>query len=260
MRPVLDALPPSEPEPHLHLGHRGAERADEGRPLRRHLPRDARAPDADLGLRRAGAVPAERKYAFPFVLLGTVAFLIGAAFCYLVVLPTMFKFLLSSGDTAPIKARVERARAVEVEALRFARSGDFDRAANLARRGGPAAHGDGRRPRSPRRTGSPTARWSCRPASTPRAGWWTPPATGSAWPRRRRCGSRWRERIEAVDAFQSGSAWEGLGGARAVRLAPRRCRGSQGSAGGAGCGRCRRRSPPVRARWPRRPGPARCSP
>jgi sec-independent protein translocase protein TatC len=44
----------------------------------------------------------------------------------------MFRFLLSSGDTAPIKARVERARAVEAEALRFARSGDFDRAANLA--------------------------------------------------------------------------------------------------------------------------------
>jgi sec-independent protein translocase protein TatC len=78
-----------------------------------------------------GLYPRERKYAFPFVLLGTMAFLIGATFCYLVVLPTMFRFLLSSGDTGPIKARVERARAVEQEALRFVRSGDFARAANL---------------------------------------------------------------------------------------------------------------------------------
>jgi sec-independent protein translocase protein TatC len=79
-----------------------------------------------------GLYPRERKYAFPFVLLGTLAFLIGATFCYLVVLPTMFNFLLTSGNTAPIKARVERARAMELEALRFARSGDFDRAASIA--------------------------------------------------------------------------------------------------------------------------------
>jgi sec-independent protein translocase protein TatC len=79
-----------------------------------------------------GLYPRERKYAFPFVLLGSIAFLLGATFCYLVVLPTMFNFLLSSGETGPIKARVERARAVELEALRFARSGDFERAANLA--------------------------------------------------------------------------------------------------------------------------------
>ncbi len=79
-----------------------------------------------------GLYPRERRYAFPFVLLGTIAFIIGATFCYVVVLPTMFNFLLSSGNTAPIKARIERARAMELEALRFARSGDFDRAANIA--------------------------------------------------------------------------------------------------------------------------------
>lgn len=79
-----------------------------------------------------GLYPRERKYAFPFVLLGSIAFLLGATFCYLVVLPTMFNFLLSSGETGPIKARVERGRAVELETLRFARSGDFERAANLA--------------------------------------------------------------------------------------------------------------------------------
>ena len=79
-----------------------------------------------------GLYPRERKYALPFVLSGTLAFVLGATFCYLVVLPTMFNFLLTSGETGPIRNRVERAQAVEVEALRFARSGDFDRAANLA--------------------------------------------------------------------------------------------------------------------------------
>jgi len=79
-----------------------------------------------------GLYPKERRYAMPFVLLGSVAFLLGATFCYTVVLPTMFRFLLTSGETAPIKARLEHARAVEAEALRFARLGDFDRAGSLA--------------------------------------------------------------------------------------------------------------------------------
>jgi sec-independent protein translocase protein TatC len=79
-----------------------------------------------------GLYPRERRYASPFILLGTLAFLLGAAFCYLVLLPTMFRFLLNSGETAPIKARIEHARAIEEEALRFARLDDFQRAANLA--------------------------------------------------------------------------------------------------------------------------------
>src|SRR5262249_57937073 len=79
-----------------------------------------------------GLYPRERRYASPFILLGTVAFLLGAAFCYLVLLPTMFKFLLTSGDTAPVKARIEHGRAIEEEALRFVRHDDFQRAANLA--------------------------------------------------------------------------------------------------------------------------------
>jgi sec-independent protein translocase protein TatC len=79
-----------------------------------------------------GLYPRERRYASPFILLGTLAFLIGAAFCYLVLLPTMFKFLLTSGETGPIKARIEHARAAEEEALRFLRLDDFQRAANLS--------------------------------------------------------------------------------------------------------------------------------
>ena len=79
-----------------------------------------------------GLYPKERRYASPFILLGTLAFLLGAAFCYTVLLPTMFRFLLTSGETGPIKARIEHARALEEEALRFARLDDFQRAANLA--------------------------------------------------------------------------------------------------------------------------------
>lgn len=79
-----------------------------------------------------GLYPRERRYASPFILLGTLAFLTGAAFCYLVLLPTMFKFLLNSGDTGPIKARIEHAQAIDEEVLRFARLDDFQRAANLA--------------------------------------------------------------------------------------------------------------------------------
>ena len=36
----------------------------------------------------------ERKLASPFIVFGTLAFLAGAAFCYLAVLPQMFQFLL----------------------------------------------------------------------------------------------------------------------------------------------------------------------
>lgn len=79
-----------------------------------------------------GLYPKERRYAMPFVVLGSLAFVLGATFCYTVMLPTMFRFLLTSGETGPLKARVEHARAMEAEALRFARLGDFDRAGSLA--------------------------------------------------------------------------------------------------------------------------------
>ena len=132
MRPVLDALPPSE---RSLIYTSGIEELNVLMKVGLYAGIFLSTPvllSQIWGFVAPGLYPRERKYAFPFVLLGTVAFLIGATFCYLVVLPTMFNFLLSSGDTAPIKARVERARAVEAEALRFARSGDFDRAANLA--------------------------------------------------------------------------------------------------------------------------------
>ncbi len=78
-----------------------------------------------------GLYPAERRYAAPFVLLGSLAFLAGAAFCYFVLLPTMFQFLLT-GESAPVQARVEQAQARETEVLRLVSIGAFDRAAEQA--------------------------------------------------------------------------------------------------------------------------------
>lgn len=79
-----------------------------------------------------GLYPSERKYAGPFVAAGTLAFLIGAAFCYLVVLPQMFQFLLKEGDTAKLATRVEEARLREQDALRALTFGDPVSASTLA--------------------------------------------------------------------------------------------------------------------------------
>jgi sec-independent protein translocase protein TatC len=132
MKPVLDALPPAE---RSLIYTSGIEELNVLMKVGLYAGIFLATPvllSQIWGFVAPGLYPRERKYAFPFVLLGSIAFLLGATFCYLVVLPTMFQFLLSSGDTGPIKQRVEHARSVEAEALRFARSGDFDRAANLA--------------------------------------------------------------------------------------------------------------------------------
>jgi sec-independent protein translocase protein TatC len=78
-----------------------------------------------------GLYPAERRYAAPFVLLGSLAFIAGATFCYFVLLPTMFQFLLT-GEAAPVQARVEQVQAREAEVLRLVSLGAFDRAAQQA--------------------------------------------------------------------------------------------------------------------------------
>jgi sec-independent protein translocase protein TatC len=75
-----------------------------------------------------GLYPAERRYAAPFVLVGSLAFLAGAAFCYFVLLPTMFRFLLT-GESAPVQVRVEQVQAREAEVLRLVSLGAFERAA-----------------------------------------------------------------------------------------------------------------------------------
>ena len=85
-----------------------------------------------------GLFPAERKYAAPFVVLGTVAFLAGATFCYFGVLPTMFRFLLQRDEAAAMEDRLEQARMREVEALRALSFGEMERAAALAKAGSAA--------------------------------------------------------------------------------------------------------------------------
>lgn len=79
-----------------------------------------------------GLYPSERKYAGPFIVLGSLAFVAGTLFCYFALLPTMFRFLLESSDSAPLQERLTRAKLQEEEALRFLRMGDFDRAGDLA--------------------------------------------------------------------------------------------------------------------------------
>jgi sec-independent protein translocase protein TatC len=80
-----------------------------------------------------GLYPAERKYAGPFVTLGTVAFLFGAAFCYFVVLPSMFQFLLQREEASGMEDRLEQARMRERDALRAVSFGEMERASTLAR-------------------------------------------------------------------------------------------------------------------------------
>jgi len=132
MRPVLDALPPAD---RSLIYTSGIEELNVLMKVGLYAGIFLATPvilSQIWGFVAPGLYPRERRYASPFILLGTVAFLLGAAFCYLVLLPTMFKFLLTSGDTAPVKARIEHGRAIEEEALRFVRHDDFQRAANLA--------------------------------------------------------------------------------------------------------------------------------
>jgi sec-independent protein translocase protein TatC len=89
-----------------------------------------------------GLYPSEKKYAGPFVVLGTLAFIGGAAFCYFVVLPQMFKFLLNEGNSAELESRLDRARLYEAEALRSLRFGDLERASTQARLGQEGIAGD----------------------------------------------------------------------------------------------------------------------
>ena len=80
-----------------------------------------------------GLYPSEKRYAAPFVVMGTLAFVAGGAFCYFAVLPQMFKFLLSEGDSAALENRLDTARLFEAEALRSLRFGELERASLQAR-------------------------------------------------------------------------------------------------------------------------------
>jgi sec-independent protein translocase protein TatC len=75
----------------------------------------------------------ERKLASPFIIFGTLAFLAGALFCYFVLLPQMFQFLLQKEDATAIQQRMVGAQLHEADALRYLRLGDFDKAGAWSR-------------------------------------------------------------------------------------------------------------------------------
>ncbi len=80
-----------------------------------------------------GLYEAERKLAGPFIVVGTLAFMAGASFCYFVLLPQMFQFLLQKEDVTAIEGRINTAKLREEDAVRYLMLGDIDRAGALAR-------------------------------------------------------------------------------------------------------------------------------
>src|SRR5215472_6062104 len=80
-----------------------------------------------------GLYEKERKLAAPF---GSLAFMTGASFCYFVMLPTMFQFLLNDEESSELSQKLERARTLEQDALRFLRIGESARADELVKSAG----------------------------------------------------------------------------------------------------------------------------
>jgi sec-independent protein translocase protein TatC len=79
-----------------------------------------------------GLLKTERRWVGPFVSFGSIFFLAGALFCYFAVLPSMFQFLLKSGETRPVRERIAQATAKADGASRLLFLGDAVRAAELA--------------------------------------------------------------------------------------------------------------------------------
>ncbi|WP_044281884.1 twin-arginine translocase subunit TatC [Myxococcus stipitatus] len=90
-----------------------------------------------------GLFPEERRYAAPFVAFGSLAFILGASFCYFAVLPSMFKFLLNEEETLALEQRLDTARLRADDALRFLRVGDAERAGVLAKETSASLRADG---------------------------------------------------------------------------------------------------------------------
>ncbi len=83
-----------------------------------------------------GLYAKERKLASPFVLLGSLAFMTGASFCYFLMLPTMFQFLLNDEESTELSQKLDKARMREQDALRFLRIGEPTRADELVKSAG----------------------------------------------------------------------------------------------------------------------------
>lgn len=67
----------------------------------------------------------ERRMALPFIVAGTACFVAGAAFCYFVVLPPAFEFLLKPEQQRSLKAELVLARGAVEDAERLLRAGDL---------------------------------------------------------------------------------------------------------------------------------------
>lgn len=80
-----------------------------------------------------GLYPSERRYASPFVVFGSLAFLAGGLFCYFAVLPSMFRFLLQSPEAAELVEQLDAAQLKAEETERLLRFGEFERAAEAAK-------------------------------------------------------------------------------------------------------------------------------
>ncbi len=90
-----------------------------------------------------GLLKSERKLIGPFVGFGSFFFLGGAMFCYFAILPSMFKFLLTPGESGAVRERLVLARARGEDATRFFFVGDLGRASELARAAQSALSGGG---------------------------------------------------------------------------------------------------------------------
>ncbi len=99
-----------------------------------------------------GLYPEERRYASPFVFLGTLAFLLGGLFCYFAVLPSMFQFLLNEEEATATARRLDVGRLRADDALRFLSIGEAERAGKLAQETSAAlkASGEGAMPEATR--------------------------------------------------------------------------------------------------------------
>ena len=90
-----------------------------------------------------GLYPEERRYASPFVFLGSLAFVLGALFCYFAVLPSMFQFLLNEEESTAVSQRLDVGRLRADDALRFLRIGEAVRAGQLAQAASTGLKADG---------------------------------------------------------------------------------------------------------------------
>jgi sec-independent protein translocase protein TatC len=80
-----------------------------------------------------GLYPKERRFIWPFIIFGTVSFIGGAVFCYSLLLPQMFGFLLREEGSVALEQRLVTGRLRSEDAVRFLRLGELARAGELAK-------------------------------------------------------------------------------------------------------------------------------